>query len=303
MFPSLLSGTPALPERSLVRYNDKTAQLPMLPKALAELGYSTSFHYGGDLGFANMNSFLRKAGFQQLTGEPDFDNALHRGKWGVADGSVFNRLNRDLQHKTEPFFSMTLTLSSHEPFDVPPPYNTGRSEPERFCKAARYTDAELGSFLREASKQAWFNNTLFVFIADHGHILPKRRNYYDPNCHRIPMLWWGPALPDTLRGSRISQPGAQHDFPATLTEALGIQFTKSVFPFSGNIINRSSVPRPVYLNFETGFGWKSTNGQFVYLFSQNSYLKEYTTRTGTDSTLFEDGKAYLQTLEQYFNSL
>ncbi|MFM9008681.1 MAG: LTA synthase family protein, partial [Bacteroidota bacterium] len=262
-----------------------------------------SFHYGGDLGFSNMNSFLRRAGFDHIVGEPDFEQGLHRGKWGLADGDVFASLQKDLDAMPQPFFSMTLTLSSHEPFDVPAPYNKGDGEAERFRNAAKYTDRELGLFLHGASKKAWFNNTIFIFVADHGHILPGRRDYYDQACHRIPMLWWGPALPDSLKGKRTHTSGAQHDLAVTLLNRLRVQFKENPFPFSGDLLNAAAKQRPVYLNYETGFGWKDSRGSFVYLFSQERYLNEYTTSSASDSSMFEDGKAYLQTLEAYFKSL
>lgn len=303
MFPSILCGIPSIPERSLVRYNDKCARLPMLSDFLKKNGYSTTFHYGGDLGFSNMNSFLRRAGFEQLIGEPDFEQGLHRGKWGVADGDVFARLQEDLGGIPQPFFSMTLTLSSHEPFDVPAPYDQGKGEAERFRNAAKYTDHELGRFLQAASKKTWFDNTIFIFIADHGHILPKRRGYYEQACHRIPMLWWGPALPDSLRGIRSHIAGGQHDLAVTLLNRFEVPFTETPFPFSGDLLNASSNPRPVYLNYETGFGWRESRGSFVYLFSQERYLNEYTSSSAPDSSMFVNGKAYLQTLEAYFNSL
>lgn len=303
MFPSILCGIPSIPERSLVRYTDKCAKLPMLPKLLKKNGYASSFHYGGDLGFSNMNSFLRRAGFERIVGEPEFAEGIHRGKWGVPDGEVFGKLQKDLDAIPQPFFSMTLTLSSHEPFDVPAPYNRGKDETERFRNAAKYTDHELGRFIRSASKQAWFNNTIFIFIADHGHILPKRRDYYEHACHRIPVLWWGPALPDTLRGKRSSIAGAQHDLAVTLLNRLGLAQEGKIFPFSGDLLNEAANPRPVYLNYETGFGWKESRGSFVYLFSQERYLNEYTASTASDSAMFKSGKAYLQILEDYFNSL
>ena len=303
MFPSILCGIPSIPERSLVRYNDKCARLTMISDVLKKNGYSTTFHYGGDLGFSNMNSFLRRAGFEEIIGEPDFEQGLRRGKWGVADGDVFNKLQKDLDAIPQPFFSMTLTLSSHEPFDVPAPYDQGKGEAERFRNAAKYTDHELGRFLRAASKKAWFDNTIFVFVADHGHILPKRRDYYDQACHRIPMLWWGPALPESLKGKRSHTAGGQHDLVVTLLNRLAIPLQENPFPFSGDLLNAETSPRPVYLNYETGFGWRDTRGSFVYLFSQERYLNEYTSSSASDSSMFVDGKAYLQILEAYFNSL
>jgi len=302
MFPSVLSGLPSLPNKSMVRFNDKLSRLPMLPKILRRMGYTSLFYYGGELGFANMNVFLRQAGFDRISGIEDHSTQLRTGKWGVADGPVLQRMLSDLDQQTSPFFAMLLTLSTHEPFDVPGVNSsTLGNEPDRFRNAARYTDRCLREFFQKAETSHWFENTLFVLVADHGHILPKRRSYYDPNTHRIPMLFTGPALPTTLRGKAVLKTGGQHDLPGTVLQLLGIKAKN--LPFSHNLLD-TTYHKPAYLNYEAGIGWKEKQTQFVLLTDANRTLPEYSRNLKkADSTnIMNRGKAYVQCLNRLFES-
>lgn len=144
---SVISGFPAQPNKSIIRFPDKTQKLPALSRTFRDAGYHTSFFYGGELGFANMKSYLLSSGFEHITGKDFFpDNAMN-SKWGAHDGIVLQHQLKVLDTVAEPFFSVLLTLSTHEPFEVPvqTPYN-GSSEAELFKKAAWYTDACLKTF-------------------------------------------------------------------------------------------------------------------------------------------------------------
>lgn len=302
MFPSVLCGFPSIPKYSIVRFNDKVRSLPMLSNELVNAGYSSSFFYGGDLGFANMNSFLRNAGFGEIYGQEAFSPDEISSKWGAHDEYAFEKMLGVLRKQENPFFSMLLTLSTHEPFDVPLKGSPlPDNEPDKFRRAARYTDRCLENFFKSAAAEPWFKNTVFILVADHGHILPKRRDYYDPQTHHIPMLWTGPALPAEFAGRRVSTQGGQHDLAYTLLKQLGIE--NENFNFSRNLMD-SLVSRPVYLNYETGIGWKIQNREFVYLFSENSFISKYTHLAESDSAeTVKDGQAYLQKLFQNFSGL
>lgn len=273
----------------------------MLPKKLGRTGYTNSFFYGGELGFANMNTFLRQAGFNHISGIDDYPQELHTGKWGVADGAVLQHMLNKLDKHSSPFFSMLLTLSTHEPFDVPGERSSAvGNESNRFRKAARYTDRCLNEFFLEAKKKSWYPNTLFILVADHGHILPKRREYYDPLSHRIPLLFVGPGLDERYRGIQIKHIGGQHDLAATILELSGLQ--SNDLPYSNNLFDTIQ-PKPAYINYEAGFGWLEKDRQFVFLSDAGRVLPDYTYSDGSDSSAFLNrGKAYLQCLNNLFET-
>jgi phosphoglycerol transferase MdoB-like AlkP superfamily enzyme len=197
---------------------------------------------------------------------------------------------------------MLLTLSTHEPFDVPvEPPAAKKSEPELFRNAARYTDRCLNDFFSAAQKKKWYPNTLFILVADHGHILPNRREYYDPNTHRIPLLFIGAGLPAGLKGTRIHQHGGQHDLPATILELNGIDSRD--MPFSRNLLDTLQ-QKPAFLNYEAGIGWLEKDRQFVLLTDAGRTLSEYSHfgNNGDSISLLNRGKAYLQCLNNLFES-
>ena len=118
---AVLSGFPSQPTTSIVKIPSKAAKLPALGKLLTEKGYSNSFYYGGELEFANMKAYLLQAGYQQFTSIDDFDKKDHNSKWGAHDGVVSEKIKNDLKDISSPFFINWLTLSSHEPYEVPVP--------------------------------------------------------------------------------------------------------------------------------------------------------------------------------------
>ena len=116
---SILSGYPAQPQTSIIKFPAKSQRLPQLNQYIKKLGYHTSFIYGGDIDFANFRSYLHTSGFDHITTLDDFDEDIYTSKWGVHDHYMFARAMQELDTTREQFFQVILTLSSHEPFDVP----------------------------------------------------------------------------------------------------------------------------------------------------------------------------------------
>jgi len=123
---SILSGYPAQPTMSMMKYPRKAQQLPSIASTLRVAGYDLSYYYGGDANFTNMRSYLRASGFGTIISEDDFTASERQSKWGVHDGVLFTRLLQDLQDEAKnykedqmPHFRVLQTSSSHEPFEVP----------------------------------------------------------------------------------------------------------------------------------------------------------------------------------------
>jgi phosphoglycerol transferase MdoB-like AlkP superfamily enzyme len=233
---SLLSGYPAQPNKSIIRFPSKTPKLPSLFKELQNTGYNTSFYYGGELGFANMRSYLLSQNINNIISKESFEDKYLNNKWGAEDEVVFDKLQTDLDNMKSPFFTTILTLSSHEPFDVPmeTPFKNN-DDSDKYKKAVYYTDYCLGKFMNVISKKEWYKNTLVLIVADHGHTLPLKRNFYDPGTRRIPFIITGGALKNEWRGKRISNISNQHDIPSTLLTQLGMD--ASEFKWSNNLMD------------------------------------------------------------------
>ncbi|MBK7969105.1 MAG: sulfatase-like hydrolase/transferase [Bacteroidetes bacterium] len=291
---SALSGYPSQPNNSIIRFPSKASQLPSIANVFNENGYQTSFYYGGELGFANMYNYLSVTGFKTITGKEAFEDDVMNSKWGAHDEAVLDRQLSDLKKAQQPFFSTLLTLSTHEPFEVPvnTPFNDP-SEPELFKKSAWYTDYCLGKYFEQAKNESWFTNTIFVLVADHGHRLPLNRSFDDPFIRRIPMLIIGNPLRKELKGTQINVIGNQNDLPATLLSALN--YNHNEFPWSRDLMVPSQNPF-AYLSLDYAISWVHQKGNTVVRLDSKQESQS------VDSTENRIAKAYLQQLYKSFLS-
>lgn len=290
---SILSGYPAQPRTSIIKYPEKTQSLPYLPKAMEKLGYHTSFVYGGDVGFANMESYLTNAGFSNITDDHDFDSDINNSKWGVADHYVFNQLLAECDTAQTPFLKVMLSLSSHEPFEVPmKPVFKGNDESAKFLNACYYTDKSLGEFIDQAKTKNWWQNTLVIITADHGHRFPNPRELKEKERFKIPMLWLGGAI--SKQDTTIQTYGGQTDLSNTLLNQFGTH--SSDFVFSKNLMATDAKSFALYV-FNNGFGYVAPSNENIYDFDLQNYLK----KEGDEHEL-PFGKAYIQKLFHDYNS-
>lgn len=186
-------------------------------------GYNTHFVYGGDSHFDNMDGFLRKNGIDNIVGIHDFPYKDRTIKWGVPDDKLFQFGIKYMDKLKEPFFVNYFTLSNHPPYDMDPNYKftTTDVNDEMYLrdKGYSFSDYALGQFIENVKKTKYAQNTVFLFVADHGSTLKK----FKVNDHRffqVPLLIWSPnqAL---LTPQRISKVGSQIDILPTLMDVLG----------------------------------------------------------------------------------
>ena len=259
---ALLSGYPNQPTTSIIKFPRKNEHLPHLCRSLATAGYHSHYYYGGELAFANMKSYLQTAGYDQFTERADFATADQNSKWGAHDGALFNRLLGDLRQQPQPFFVTAFTLSSHEPFEVPmAPKFPGNDEAALFRNSVHYTDYTLGQFLREARKQPWYDHTLLVLVADHGHQQPGNSVNQDPAKFHIPLVLAGGALRPQARGRIVRTIGSQTDVAATLLQQLRLPDT--AFHWSRNLLAAHPIPFAYYC-YNNGFGAVSPAGVVTF---------------------------------------
>ncbi len=293
---SILSGYPAQPKTSIIKFPNKTEGLPSLPKVLARRGYLTSFVYGGDIGFANMESYLNIVGFSHITEDDDFDAMLNTSKWGVHDQFVFDRLlietDTASQNIGTPFFKTMLSLSSHEPFDVPFRQTRQKDESDLFLNSCTYTDSCLGQFINLAKQKEWWENTLIIITADHGHRFPLDNPNYDKRKFKIPMLWIGGAVDTSMQIHKI---GSQTDIVNTLLGQFDLK--NDDFAFSKDLLSDESTSFAVY-SYNNGFGYLDATFESVYDFDLKNYLIPDSILQAKD---LAKGKAYLQMLFNDYN--
>lgn len=259
---AIFSGYYPQPNNSIIKMPNKSESLPMLTKKMKDLGYTSSFYYGGDMNFGNMNTYMVNGEVDQIIDGGAFEKKDWNSKWGVHDHVLFNRFSSDLSgQQSEPFFKTIFTLSSHEPFEFPAEYKFGKnSEVNKFLSSHAYTDAILGEFIKKAKEQPWWDNTLVVIMADHGHPLPNHEGTFnDPKRFHIPMLWLGGALNKT--NDLNTTFSSQTDFAYTLLALLNGD--NSEFEWGNNFFQESPNHFAHYI-FNKGFGTIDSKGYFVY---------------------------------------
>ncbi len=286
--PAILDGYPAQPAQSIIKEPKKSQTLPSLVKILNSEGYHSSFWYGGEINFANFNSFVIGSGFHDIITKDNFNTSDFNSKWGVHDHVLFRTLEDSMKIVKEPFLKVILTLSSHEPFDVPmKPVFSGSDVGDKYRNSVYYTDKTLGSFLDQAKKTGWWKNTLIIMVADHAARISDTMPNYKQNVFKIPMLWVGGAV--SAKGLRIEKLGGQIDIPLTLLDQLGF---KGDFPFGKDMLSEKSKSFAFY-TYNEGFGFITDSSAVGFdLKSRTSVLSE-----GKDPEAAEKkGKALLQVL-------
>jgi phosphoglycerol transferase MdoB-like AlkP superfamily enzyme len=295
---AILSGYPAQPRVQIMNTPAKAARLPMLAKHLGAAGYETAFYYGGELAFANIKSYIIAGGFHTIVGESAFDPKDRNSKWGAHDGVVLQRLLRDISSERRPFFDALFTLSSHEPFEVPmAPVFRGTDEQSKFLNAMAYADRSVGAFVRAAQRQPWWDSTLVVIVADHGHPLPRLSSRAGETAsldYHIPMLWLGGAL--AVRDTVITRVGSQTDLAPTLLGELGLPH--AAFGWGKNLLANDAMDY-AYFSYHDGFGYVDANGRLVY----DAIGKRVIQRAGSAGPPeLRSGRAYLRsTYQQYLD--
>ena len=282
---STLNGYLAQPTTSIMKYPAKSQTLPALARSLDKAGYTSDMLYGGDINFTNMQSYFFSSGYERITADRDFPLNSRLSKWGANDDITFRFLLDDIaQRKTDkPWMTTFLTLSSHEPFEVP--YN--RLD-EAYPNSVAFTDSCLGDFIDQFKQLPAWDNTLIILVADHGFRYPATIRDYAPERFHIPMLWLGGAL---KQPGIVSQYGNQTDLAATLLSALGLPHQE--YTFSRNLLCPNYTEYAFY-TYPNGFGFIDSTGVTVFDNEGLSPLIEQP-ETGSE-TRIQKGKALLQTL-------
>lgn len=297
-----ISAFPSQAIRSVMKQNAKQEKLPGIAQELAENSYQTSFYYGGESEFFNMKSYILSHGYQKLTDQHSFSKQDMNSKWGAYDEKVFNKNLQDMQQSEKPFFSTILTLTNHEPFELPGKARfKGNNIENRFRSTSFYTDSCLGVYINEARQKAWYKNTLFVVIADHSHRLPANITEFNPKRYRIPMLFFGDVIKPEFKGIRINKYGNQTDLAATLLNQLNISDER--YSWSKDLLNPKT-PGFSFFNWDNGFGF-ATEEQIISFdnVGKQIILRKNNADPKIDEELTKKGKAYMQEVFQQYLDL
>lgn len=282
---SILSGYPAQPTTSIMRYPRKTSQLPSIARNLAKYkNYKTTYYYGGDADFCNMRSYLVSQGYQHIISDANFPIEDKLSKWGVPDHIVAARMMEDIkaqQNEKRPMLRILQTSSSHEPFEVP--YHRLK---DKRLNAFAYTDSVMGAIVREYRKLPRWKNTLIVFVPDHVGGYKENLNDHDRSRYQIPLILAGGAI---SRPMKVGIIGSQHDIAATLLGQLGVEHRE--FTFSKNMMS-DATPKFAFFAVNDAFGIVSEENSLIY----DNRAKQIVYDKGEKGFNLKRGQAYLQKL-------
>ena len=234
--PSILCSIPMFVEPFILTpssMNDFTG----LAGLLADEGYQTAFFHGAQNGSMGFEAFARKTGFQHYFGRTEYEAAHGTddfdGTWAIWDEPFLQYYAEEMSRMQQPFMTAVFTASSHHPFVVPEQYSKQfPDEGLEIHKCIRYTDQAIGRFFQMASKQPWFQNTLFVLTSDHTNMSSHAEYQTDLGGFCSPIIIYDPSKPEGTMQDKVAQ---QIDILPTVLGLLGYQ--KPYLAFGIDVLN------------------------------------------------------------------
>ncbi|MBI9035664.1 MAG: sulfatase-like hydrolase/transferase [Bacteroidales bacterium] len=292
---SILSGVPALPAINMMNKVELMNKIPSLINSFTKENYYTSVVYGGDMNFSNFRNYFLNHGIHKLIDKNNFNDQYSSSDWGVPDHLVFEKAQQELNQQQNPFFSIVITQSSHPPFDFPGEPAFGfETTAEKFKSSIYYSDSALGAFMDECENQFWYDNTLFVLVADHGAMHLGNVDYNDPERFHIPILLYGEILKKQFQGTTHNSPTNQHDLPATLLSLMDIN--SSDFPISNNSFTWDS--NTIYFASGDAMTWTKDN-QSVLFNHKDEHIYRSTFPEDQQKNFMKQGSMFLELSRKY----
>lgn len=218
---AITTGFTPTPSRAVVKLDKSQKDFFTIAKFLRKHNYHTQFIYGGESHFDNMKSFFLGNGFNDIVDIDDFAKVDFAGSWGASDEDLYDQAHLEfeqLQQQGKPFFSLVFTSSNHTPFEYPNDkiiqYDLDKNTRNN---AAKYADYALGQFFAKAKQSSYWQNTIFLVVADHdsrvsGASLVPIKNFHIP----------GVILGDGIEPRQDNRLVSQIDLPPTMLSLIGV---------------------------------------------------------------------------------
>lgn len=255
---AVVTGFQPTPSDSTVKLDLSQKNFFTLAALLSKRGYLTEFIYGGESHFDNMRSFFMGNGFQQITDQPDFKNPVFVASWGASDEDLLNKTHDQLMahHASgKPFFTLAFSSSNHAPFEFPDGRITLYEQPKATDNnAVKYADYAIGEFIKKAKASPYWNDTVFLIVADHD--IRVRGDSLVPIEHfHIPALILGGAV----QPKTVDAIASQIDLPVTVLSLMGIE---AQHPMTGHDLSNlgADYRGRAMMQYNYNFGWMQQMG-------------------------------------------
>ncbi|WP_066273597.1 sulfatase-like hydrolase/transferase [Hydrogenophaga palleronii] len=218
---AVVAGFPPTAAVSTVKLAKSQRGFFTLASFLKPHGYESTFFYGGESHFDNMRSYFMGNGFDRVLEQKDMPKDAFIATWGASDGDLFERAHQQFsqQPPDKPFFGLVFSSSNHAPFEFPDGGFDLYEQPKNTVNnAVKYADHALGRFFEKARNSAYWDNTIFLVVADHNS------RVYGPSL--IPVERFH--IPGLILGGPIQQPqrintvASQIDLAPTLVSLMGL---------------------------------------------------------------------------------
>ncbi|MCQ4035251.1 LTA synthase family protein [Kaistella montana] len=267
---SVLAGIPSLKDAfTSSPYSNQKIQ--SIVSVSNEMGYDTSFFHGapngsmGFLGFGNILGFKHYYGKTEYNNDADFD-----GMWGIWDEPFFQYFAKTLNTKKSPFMATMFSVSSHHPFKIPEKYKGKfKKGPLEIHEPIGYTDFALKKFFETAKKMPWYQNTIFVVVADHTNQIAYPEYEKAMNRFAIPILFYSPNPKYQLKGE-ITEPAQQMDIYPTLADLMG--YNKKIRSWGRSLVSEK---KEDYLIVNSSGVEQFMIGNYIYLFDGKDFTGIY----------------------------
>lgn len=251
---AISAGFPPTISDAAVRLSGAQSQFCTLAQILQPHGYVSRFIYGGEAHFDNMKSFFLGNGFTELHDQPTFIDPAFTGTWGVSDEDMFNKLHGLLlaQKDTDPpTLSLAFSVSNHSPWEYPKNRIEPIGEEASVENTVRYADFAIGQFFAQAQQSHYWDNTLFLIVADHDARVGGKSHIPIRHFH-IPALILGGGI-QAKQDSRII---SQIDLPVTLLSLAGIN---SEHPMIGHDLTKPESGGRAMMQYGDNYGYLKNN--------------------------------------------
>ncbi|MDE7159549.1 MAG: sulfatase-like hydrolase/transferase [Muribaculaceae bacterium] len=219
---AIFGGVPTYNEMILLSSPYYANRFDAPASKLKEQGYSSRFYFGGNHGSFNIDQTLKRFGFDEIVTRSEYgDDSDFDGAWGIWDHRMGEYAARDISHLPEPFIAGWFTLNPHGPYDTPSDWQTtGYKSKDDMRRTVEYEDRALRRFFEVARREPWFDDTVFVFVGDHGFRDLKGTKYDAPGIlpHIVMMVYAPDGSVEPGVDSRVA---GQYDVAPTLLALAG----------------------------------------------------------------------------------
>ncbi|OFX78129.1 MAG: hypothetical protein A2X12_06045 [Bacteroidetes bacterium GWE2_29_8] len=244
------------------------------PLILKEKGYYNTYFTTHDDQFDNIGGFLMNNGFDQIISQTDYPNKEILSNLGVPDHYMFDYSLNILNKIKQPFFSVFLTSSNHKPLIIPKNIAFIPAKNDINKNIVAYSDWSLKYFINKAKQQKWYNNTLFVFVADHGMCIGENNYDINLNYNHIPLIFHSDKyIPENIINNNIA---SQIDIGNTILGFMGVSYTNNCFGkdiFKNNRDFASFVQNDYIASIDNKYLWYYNNEikrEYLFDYKKNS---------------------------------